>query len=98
MWITEKKEGVVISCQIQPKSSRSEIVGLHGEPPRLKIKVAAPPVDGEANEELVAYLAKKLKVPKRRIQIISGHTGKYKDILILGWSKVDFQNAYCDFK
>jgi uncharacterized protein YggU (UPF0235/DUF167 family) len=44
--------------------------------------VAAPPVDGEANEELIAFLSKKLKIPKSRIQITAGKSGKFKDIFI----------------
>jgi len=84
MWITDKPNGVILSCQIQPRASRTEIVGLHGEPSRLKIRVASPPVDGEANDELVAFLSKKLKIPKSRIQIAAGHSGKFKEIFIAG--------------
>src|SRR3954462_5574759 len=82
MWIQDKRGGVSVSCQIQSRASRTEVVGLHGEPPRLKIRVAAPPVDGGANEELVVFLSKKLKVSKSRIQILSGHSGKFKEIFI----------------
>lgn len=82
MWIQEKANGVILHCQIQPRASSSEVVGLHGEPPRLKVRVSAPPVDGEANEELIAFLSKKLKVPKSRFEIKSGHTGKYKELFI----------------
>ena len=84
MWIRDKVGGVTFTCQIQPRASRTEIVGPHGEPARLKIRVAAPPVDGEANEELIAFLSKKLKISKNRIQIKAGHSGKYKEIFIEG--------------
>ena len=63
-WIMEKDNGVVLRLQIQPRASRTEVAGLHGEPPRLKVRVAAPPVDGEANEELVSFLAKALGIPR----------------------------------
>src|SRR5437868_2143984 len=91
MWIQEVQNGVKIYCQIQPRASRTEIVGLHGVPPRIKIRVAAPPVDGEANLELIAFLSKKLKIPKYRIEIISGHTGKFKEVFIAD-AKVDEVN------
>lgn len=77
-------QGSLIVCQIQPRASRTEIVGPHGEPPRLKIRVAAPPVDGEANAELLAYLSKRLKIPKSRLEVRSGKTGKLKEILVAG--------------
>lgn len=48
-----------IQVRIQPKSSRDEIVGLHGG--RLKIKISAPPVDGKANERLVLFIAKSFR-------------------------------------
>jgi uncharacterized protein len=57
--------------------------GLHGTPPRIKIRIAAPPVEGEANEELIAFLSKKLKIPKSRITVTAGHSGKLKEILII---------------
>ena len=88
MWVTQKPNGVNLSCQIQPRASRTEIVGLHGEPPRLKIRVASPPVDGAANEALVAFLSKTLKIAKNRIQVVAGHTGKFKEVFIEG-GKVD---------
>ena len=82
--MTEKPGGVTLLCQIQPRASKTEITGLHGEPPRLKIRVAAPPVDGEANDELVAFLSKKLGIPKSRIQIAAGQSGKFKELFLVG--------------
>ncbi len=82
MWMAEKPGGVTLFLQIQPRASKTEIIGLHGEPPRLKIRVAAPPVDGEANEELVAFLSKKLKIPKSRIHVAAGQSGKFKELFI----------------
>lgn len=85
MWINDKPGGVSLHCQIQARASRTEIVGLHGDhSPRLKIRVASPPVDGEANGELIAFLSKRLKIPKSRIQITAGLSGKFKEIFISG--------------
>ena len=51
-------DGVRLRLRIQPRASRSEVVGLHGD--TIRIRLAAPPVDGAANEELVRYLAEVL--------------------------------------
>ena len=61
---------------VQPNASRTEIVGWKGE--ALKIRVAAPPVDGKANKELIQYLSKNLGLAKSEIEIISGHKIKRK--------------------
>lgn len=63
-----------------PNASRTEIVGWHGD--ALKIRVAAPPVDGKANRELIHYLAKSLDIAKSDIEIISGHMNKRKRLLL----------------
>jgi uncharacterized protein (TIGR00251 family) len=86
MWIEDRPGGAALYCQIQPRASRSEIVGLHGDPPRLRIRVAAPPVDGEANEALVDFLRKTLKIPRSQIRLEAGHTGKFKELFIGGLS------------
>lgn len=78
------QNGVVLKLQVQPKASRTEVVGLHGEPPRLKIRIAAPPVDGEANDELLRFLKKKLRVTSAQLQILRGESSKSKDVFCSG--------------
>lgn len=74
------KGGVRLHLFIQPKASKNEIVGPHnGE---LKIKLTAPPVDGKANSELINFLAETYGIPKRRIQITKGETGRHKTVEI----------------
>lgn len=65
-----------LSVKISPNAKRSEIVGLKDGV--LKIKIAAPAVDGKANAELVRFLAETLKVPKSRIVILKGETSRNK--------------------
>jgi uncharacterized protein (TIGR00251 family) len=67
---------------VQPRASRSEIVGPHGD--ALKVRLAAPPVDGAANEELVRLLAREYKVPKSAIEIVAGLSSRRKTIRIRG--------------
>jgi uncharacterized protein (TIGR00251 family) len=66
--------------QVVPRASRSEIVGEHDG--LLRIRIAAPPVDGAANEELIKVLAKKFKVSKSSVDIVSGHSGRVKQVMI----------------
>lgn len=85
-WLEETKDGVLLRLQIQPNASRTEVIGLHGEPPRLKIRIASPPVEGAANEELLHFLRKKLKVKSSQLTILRGQTSKMKDVLCEGIS------------
>ena len=72
---------MTLEVRVQPRSSRTAIVGVEGE--AVKIKLTAPPADGEANKQLIALLSKELKVPKGRIRIIRGETSRNKVIEIL---------------
>lgn len=77
---TAKDGGITFAIRVQPRASRSEVVGeLDGA---LKVRLAAPPVDGEANEELIRFLAKLFGVSRRQISILSGQTSKNKLIRV----------------
>lgn len=67
---------IELAIRVSPNASTNEIAGWMGE--ELKVRLAAPPVDGKANEELVRFLAKVLDVPRSSIEIVSGHTAKRK--------------------
>jgi hypothetical protein len=71
-----------IQVQIQPRSSKDQIVGLHNG--RLKIKISAPPVDGKANQALIEFIAKALGVSKSKVEIVKGHSSKLKTLKISG--------------
>ena len=73
-------QNLLLSCRLQPRSSKDEFVGIQGD--LLKIRIQAPPVDNKANLYLIQFLAKQFKVPKKSIQIISGQTHRNKRILI----------------
>ncbi len=78
----ERLEGVEIRIHIQPHASKTGIVGFHGE--AVKIRIAAPPVDGQANTELFRFLAGQLGVPQQNVQIISGVSSRQKRVYIKG--------------
>ncbi len=72
----------VLAVRIQPRSSKNGIVILPDG--ALKIRLTAPPVDGAANEALIAFLSRTLQVSKSQIEIVSGHTAREKRIRIAG--------------
>ena len=68
--------------QVQPRASRDEVVGPHGD--GLKIRITAAPVAGAANKHLLKFLANKLRVSRSQMSIASGATSKAKSIVIEG--------------
>ncbi|NOT23265.1 MAG: YggU family protein [Nitrospiraceae bacterium] len=80
--VQDSKAGAVLSVHIQPKASTTECVGIHGD--AIKIRVAAPPIDGLANDELIGFLARRLSIPVTSVQIKSGAGGRHKRVVIKG--------------
>jgi uncharacterized protein (TIGR00251 family) len=72
----------VLLVHVQPRASRTEVVGRHGD--AIKIRVAAPPVDGAANDELVRFLAGRLGVRRARVRVAAGMSSREKRIEIDG--------------
>jgi uncharacterized protein (TIGR00251 family) len=67
-------------------AARTAWVGIHGD--ALKIRIAAPPVDGAANRELVRFLANELSLPKAAVQIVSGEGNRQKRVRLEGTTAV----------
>jgi hypothetical protein len=81
--IRGRRQGSVeVDVQVVPRASRSRVVGLLGD--RVKVQLAAPPVDGAANDALLALLADVLALPRRQLAILRGHTSKRKTVRIEG--------------
>lgn len=81
-WLKPLPDGVELSVLVQPRASRTRVVGEHDG--LLKIQLAAPPVDGEANAALVEFLAKLLGVPRRQVTLTSGDASRRKRVSIQG--------------
>lgn len=81
-WLKEVEGGVSIEIVVQPRASRTRLVGEHGD--RLKLQITAPPVDGEANAAIVDYFSSIFRIPKRDVEIASGLTGKRKMVRLVG--------------
>jgi len=79
---SEGDRGLTFAVRVVPRASRSEIAGEHDG--ALRVRIAAPPVDGAANQELIKLLAKTFKVPRNAIEITSGSTSKKKIVRIRG--------------
>jgi uncharacterized protein (TIGR00251 family) len=75
-FLKEQGGRILLFVHAQPKASRNAIVGRHGD--RLKIAVQTPPVDGAANDALMEFLADRLNLAKRDIELVSGATGRQK--------------------
>ena len=78
--IQEKPHGLIFRIRVQPRSSKNQVVGAYGD--ALKINLTAPPVDNAANQACVAFLAGLLSVAKSSVAILSGHTGRNKQVVV----------------
>ena len=86
-WLVASKDGVVLTLHIQPGAKKTEVVGPHGD--ALKIRLAAPPVDGKANAALLAFLAERLGVAKSRLELVGGETSRAKRVKVGAGDTVD---------
>ena len=84
-WFRQAADGrFTLTLHIQPGAKKTELAGLHGD--ALKIRLAAPPVDGKANEALVKFVAETLGLPKSAVNLKSGHTSRRKVLEVVGAS------------
>jgi hypothetical protein len=90
-WLRKDGDGVILNLHIQPGAKKTEIVGLHGD--ALKIRLAAPPVDGKANATLVAFIAEKLGAGKTAVELVSGQTARAKRVRVGGVTPTDVLKA-----
>lgn len=81
-WLVESGGGVTLLLHCQPGAKVTRVVGEHDG--RLKIALNAPAVENRANEVLVAWVAERLSVPRRQVQLVSGQTSRKKRVLVEG--------------
>lgn len=81
------KEYLIINVKVEPRSSKSGIVGPYGD--AIKVKLTSPPVEGKANNELIEVLAKNLGIAKKNVEIISGKSSKNKIVKLFGIKSID---------
>ncbi len=76
-----------LAVRVTPRAGRTEAVGVAGGV--LRVRIAAPPVDGAANDELLRYLATTLGVARSRLSIVAGSTSRGKRIRVTNWTCAD---------
>ena|SRR5215469_6805618 len=83
-WLRETAEGVTLAVRAQPGAKKTAIAGIYGEgaSAQLKIAVHAPPIEGRANEALIAFLADLFSIPRRDVALLSGETNRSKVFLL----------------
>jgi hypothetical protein len=83
-WRREDGDALVLALHVQPGASRTEVASVHGAEgdARLKVRLAAPPVDGKANAELLRFLAEAFGVPLRQVCLLRGATSRQKTVRV----------------
>jgi len=81
-WISAASGGVRIQVRVQPRASRNELIGVAGD--CLKVRLTAPPVEGEANRQLQKFLGEVFCCSPGNIQIVRGSAGRLKLVEIAG--------------
>jgi uncharacterized protein (TIGR00251 family) len=91
-WLRPHPNGCTLSLRIQPGAKKNAILGLYseGEHAALKVALQAPPIEGRANEALIAFLADLLRQSRSKIKLLSGTTSRGKVLLLSG---MDIQQA-----
>lgn len=84
-WYRRDGDMFTLTLHVQPGAKRTEISGLHGE--ALKIRLAAPPIEGRANEALLRFIADTFGVPLRQVELKQGGQSRHKVVMVTG-SKV----------
>ena len=78
----EKEDGLTVFVRVQPRASRNQLEGVVEN--RLRIRLTAPPLEGEANKACAAYLAEVLGVPKSRVSLVAGQKAREKALHVAG--------------
>ena len=79
--VTRTADGLTVNVRVIPRAGKSGLAGTRGD--ALLVRLQAPPVDGAANEELIAVLAAALGVPKRQLSIIAGARSRQKRVRVV---------------
>lgn len=81
-WYVSKGDCITLMLHVQPGAKQTTVAGLHGD--ALKIRLAAPPIEGRANEALLRFIADTFKVPLRNVELKQGGQSRHKRIEVHG--------------
>ena len=94
-WARRDGDAWLLELYVQPGAKATTVVGAHDG--RLKLKIAAPPVDNKANVHLLGWLAARLGVPKSAVRLVRGETSRQKTVTIIGvetpWTTIEHDPA-----
>lgn len=79
-WIQEQGDHVLLAVVVSPRAARTRVVGVHDG--RLKLQVASPPTDGQANDALVRFIAETLDVARAQVDVVGGHGNRRKTVRV----------------
>jgi len=93
--IRETAEGVTLSVRAQPGAKKTALAGVYGEgaTAQLKVAVHAPPIEGRANDALIAFLGGIFSLPRKSVILISGETSRSKVFLLRGARMANVEQA-----
>ncbi len=95
-WLKSVPGGVELLVLVQPRASRTKVVGEHDG--RLKIALAAPPIEGAANAALIAFLSEALGKRKNQVTLLDGETSRRKRVLVDGAQDSEIRSTLIDWK
>lgn len=81
-WLAIEGDGCSITLRVLPRAGRTALAGTRGG--ALLVRVAAPPVEGAANDALVDFLAERLGIPRRAVRLVAGHRSRDKRVHVAG--------------
>lgn len=90
-FVRDVADGCTLSVRVQPGAKKSAVMGLHGG--AVKIALSAPPVDGKANDALIAFVAEKVGLPRARVSLVSGMASRSKVLRITGKGAAEVRAA-----
>jgi hypothetical protein len=92
VFLKETGNGVIFHIHVVPKSAKNECAGIQGD--AIKLKITAPPVEGQANDACIRFLSDLLSVKKNQVTIISGHKSRKKTVAIQGKGKKEIEAVF----
>jgi hypothetical protein len=90
-FVRDAPDGCLLSVRVHPGAKKNAVTGIHAE--ALKISLTTPPVDGRANEALIAFIAGLLRIPRARIDLVSGANSRTKTVRVTGKSAPEVADA-----
>jgi hypothetical protein len=90
-FVKDVTDGCTLSVRLHPGARKNSVTGVHAD--ALKIALTAPPVDGNANDALIAFLAEALHLPRARVSLVAGVTSRAKIVRITGKSAAEVTAA-----